>query len=92
MPLPEGVGPGRGGGIPRSLPIKGPPNSSINLPGVNGGIKQIRYYDNNGNPLKDIDFGHDHGAGTPHVHDWQNPAQGSPIRGPGRPAEPGECK
>ncbi|WP_283140425.1 RHS repeat-associated core domain-containing protein, partial [Neisseria sp. HMSC078C12] len=34
---------------------------------------QIRSYDARGNPLKDIDFGHNHGFGDPHAHDWRYP-------------------
>lgn len=32
------------------------------------------------------------GQGTPHVHDWDRDANGNPVRGPGRPPEPGEIE
>lgn len=67
-------------------PGKGPPNGTLELEDeVKGGKRQKRYYDENGNPVKDIDYNHDHGQGVPHVHDW------TPDRGPGRKPEPGEC-
>jgi uncharacterized protein RhaS with RHS repeats len=51
-----------------------------------GEIIQIRTYDSDGNPVKDIDFGHDHGMGDPHAHDWNKPEEGAPNkkRGEGR--------
>ena len=47
---------------------------------------QIRSYDARGNPLKDIDFGHNHGFGDPHAHDWRYPSDKAPnkVRGEGR--------
>ncbi len=38
-----------------------------------GDIIQIRTNDAIANPLTDIDFGHDHGFGESHVHDWYFP-------------------
>lgn len=77
--------------LSKSLPIKGPPNGSEVLPDNNGGKKQERFYDGNGNPIKAIDWSHDHGAGRPHIHDWiPRPGQ-PPKRGPGRPPGQGEC-
>ena len=57
-----------------------------------GELQQKRFFDENGQPEKDIDFGHDHGAGDPHAHDWtrQSPQQPNPSRQPGRPLAPGE--
>ena len=47
---------------------------------------QIRSYDAKGNPVKDIDFGHNHGFGDPHAHDWKYPSDKAPnkVRGEGR--------
>nr|WP_282555402.1 S-type pyocin domain-containing protein [Providencia stuartii] len=55
-------------------------------------LQQVRKYDSEGKPVKDIDYGHDHGAGDPHVHDWEYPSEFSPnkIRSNGRPLQPGE--
>ena len=51
-----------------------------------GELIQIRTYDAEGNPVKDIDFGHDHGSGDPHAHDWGYPSEFAPhkTRGEGR--------
>lgn len=73
-------------------PLNGPPNGSISIPDNNGGKQQERCYDDKGNPMKDIDWGHDHGAGRPHVHDWTPGPDNSWQRGPGRPPNPGEIK
>ena len=55
-------------------------------------IQQIRYYDSKGKPKADVDMGHDHGAGDPHIHDWRypSPEAPNPIRQPGRPPVPGD--
>lgn len=45
-----------------------------------GDIIQIRKYDGNGNPVLDIDFGHDHGSGDPHAHDWDYPSDKAPNK------------
>lgn len=42
--------------------------------------KQDRLYGPDGTPVVDIDYGHDHGQGSPHSHNWDNG-----IRGPGVP-------
>jgi RHS repeat-associated protein len=77
----------------RNLPLTGPPNGSDVIDNGNG-KGQIRDYAPDGYPLKDIDFGHDHGAGDPHVHDWTRPPDGSPPthddRQRGRPLEDGD--
>jgi RHS repeat-associated protein len=75
---------------PRGLdrtPAKGKPNSWAHFPSADGGSTD-RYYGPDGKAVKDIDRGHDHGAGDPHVHDWDwsNPKP----RAPGRPPRPGE--
>ncbi|MGG4610348.1 S-type pyocin domain-containing protein [Providencia sp. Me31A] len=53
---------------------------------------QVRKYDSEGKPVKDIDYGHDHGAGDPHVHEWKYPSNSAPnkVRLAGRPLQPGE--
>ena len=46
-----------------------------------GEIKQIRKYDKNGQPLIDIDFGHNHnGSGDPHAHDWIYKGKNAPNK------------
>lgn len=56
------------------LPSKGgPPNQWLEN---SSGKKQWRLYDGNGNAAVDIDFGHDHGFGIPHSHNWDNGARG----------------
>jgi RHS repeat-associated protein len=47
----------------------GPKNGSTIFPNKGGGRTERRY-DNNGRAWADIDYGHDHGAGDPHVHWW----------------------
>lgn len=48
----------------------------------------MRTYGPDGRAVTDVDSGHDHGAGDPHVHDWdwdkKRPRQ------PGRAPKPGE--
>ncbi|TDV18331.1 hypothetical protein [Paraburkholderia caballeronis] len=52
------------------LPSKGgPPNQWLENP---SGKTQWRLYDGAGNAAVDIDFGHDHGFGSPHSHNWDN--------------------
>jgi RHS repeat-associated protein len=68
----------------QSLPYRGEPNSTGVLDRGNGS-GQIRDYGPDGLPLRDFDFGHDHGFGDPHVHDWPGG-----VRGNGRPLQPGE--
>jgi hypothetical protein len=59
-----------------------------------GKIQQIREYDAKGKPMKDIDFGHDHGAGDPHVHHWEykTPKSPNPTRMEATPINLGEAK
>jgi hypothetical protein len=63
------------------LPLKGTPGSTV----TRGDGKQTRTYGPDGMPVKDVDTGHDHGAGDPHAHDWTGTQ-----RGAGRPLTPGE--
>lgn len=46
-----------------------------------------RWYDSNGRAVCDIDYGHDHGAGDPHVHWWDWTPQ-VPQRGDGERIQP----
>ncbi|MBT2766953.1 RHS repeat protein [Stenotrophomonas sp. ISL-67] len=50
----------------RGLPTKGEPNSWVDHPYG----KSSRYYGEDGAPKFDVDRGHDHGQGNPHVHEW----------------------
>jgi len=68
-------------------PASGPPNSSQQFPAADGG-KTVRDYGPDGRATRDVDYGHDHGAGDPHAHDWDW-SRDRP-RGPGRPIEPGD--
>ena len=65
-------------------PNVGPPNSRH----VNPNNGQIRDYGPDGRPIRDIDFNHDHGSGSPHGHDWGEDENGNPERGPARPIRP----
>ena len=60
----------------RGNPFKGEPGTWSEHP--HG--KQDRFYGPDGTPLIDIDYGHDHGQGQPHVHPWKDG-----VRGPGYP-------
>ena len=71
--------------LPRSLPYRGEPNSTDVLDRGNES-GQIRDYGPDGLPVKDFDFGHDHGFGDPHAHDWIEGVRQSP----GRPIGPNE--
>jgi len=65
----------------------GPKNGKLTkLDPQTGKPIQIRSYDAKGNPVKDIDFGHNHGFGDPHAHDWKYPSDKAPnkVRGEGR--------
>jgi RHS repeat-associated protein len=68
----------------RGLPYRGEPSSTDVLDRGNG-TGQIRDYGPDGLPEKDFDFGHDHGFGDPHAHDWIDG-----VRQPGRPIGPNE--
>lgn len=75
-PAPEG----------RGLPSKGEKNTWV------VGPRNDRRYGPNGQPLKDVDWAHDHGKGRPHVHDWidgertigRPPTDDELFSGPGR--------
>jgi hypothetical protein len=72
----------------RSLPASGGPGAVVELRDSNGQLIQKRFYGADGRALKNIDYGHDHGAGIPHVHDWDWTL--SPPRGIGRPPKAGD--
>ena len=42
--------------------------------------RQIRTYDESGNPIKDIDFKDHKGLGSPHAHDWNNKGAKAPNK------------
>lgn len=64
-PAPEG----------RGLPKQGRPGTWV------VGPRGDRLYGPDGKPIKDVDWGHDHGQGQPHTHEWIDG-----VRQPGRPA------
>jgi RHS repeat-associated protein len=74
-------------GLAPRTPARGAPNSVQEFPNSSG--KTVRHYGPDGNAEKDIDYGHDHGAGDPHVHDWDWSKPGD-ERGKGRAPEAGE--
>ena len=65
-------------------PNSGTPGDWVTNPG-NG---QERLFGNDGKPAVDIDWHPDHGAGTPHGHNWDRDSDGRPVRGPGVPLSP----
>ncbi len=80
--LPEGVPETDAEGRPvepapeaRGLPAQGRPGTWV------VGPRGDRLYGPDGNPIKDVDWGHDHGQGQPHTHEWIDGE-----RQPGRPA------
>jgi hypothetical protein len=82
---PIGFKSGRGAPVGALTPSAGP---------VGGGTwsspTQYRLFGSDGRAAVDFDWGHNHGAGDPHAHDWnwRNP-RGS-ERLPGRPIKPNE--
>jgi hypothetical protein len=80
----------RGGRPGSGLPGKGgPPGDHLVHEKPSGG-GTIRIYDENGNARTDYDFGHDHGIGDPHAHDFEIGPNGKPLRGRGRQIRPGD--
>ncbi|MDB6183172.1 hypothetical protein [Paracoccus fistulariae] len=59
----------------RGLPKQGRPGTWV------VGPRGDRLYGPDGKPIKDVDWGHDHGQGQPHTHEWIDG-----VRQPGRPA------
>ena len=73
---------------PGRTPAQGlPPDTPVVIPDGKGG-STTRIPDSDGKAVKDIDRGHDHGAGDPHAHDWDWTKK--PPRQPGRPLTPEE--
>ena len=69
------------------MPARGDPDST-QVVDRGHGEGTIRDYGPDGKAAKDFDFGHNHGAGDPHVHDWD--WSKAVPRQPGRPLMPGE--
>jgi RHS repeat-associated protein len=65
------------------------PDTTVTIPGTKPGDGTDRSYGPDGRAVKDIDKGHDHGAGDPHAHDWD--WSKNPPRQPGRPLTPDEA-
>jgi hypothetical protein len=59
----------------------------VTIPDGKGGSTE-RTTGSDGKAVKDIDRGHDHGAGDPHAHDWDWTKK--PPRQAGRPLTPEE--
>lgn len=79
--------------LPGDRGTLGPPNGSL-IRYNNKEMCQIRYYDSEGKPIKDIDYGHDHNqAGNPHAHDWgyKAPKAHNKSRFEARPLTDEEC-
>jgi RHS repeat-associated protein len=65
------------------------PDTTVTIPGNKPGESTERTYGPDGRAVKDVDRGHDHGAGDPHAHDWD--WSKTPARQPGRPLTPDEA-
>jgi RHS repeat-associated protein len=65
------------------------PNSTVTIPQPDGSTT-TRTYGPDGKAVKDVDTHPDHGAGSPHAHDWDWGKK--PPRQPGRPLTPEEQK
>jgi len=57
-------------------PVTGVPDSKVEFPNAKGGGKTVRVYGPDGRAAKDVDYGHNHGAGDPHAHDWDGSSRG----------------
>jgi hypothetical protein len=84
-----------------SNPLQGEPGTCSECNNSKGKKKQRRHYGEDGYPDKDEDYDHAHGkgknnSGSPHVHDWDRPEDGSPPtnenRGTARKPEEGEIE
>lgn len=82
-----GKTPGTSGRV-NSPPQGQKPGTKVTIPGKKPGESTERTYGPDGRAAKDIDRGHDHGAGDPHAHDWD--WSKNPPRQPGRPLTPQE--
>lgn len=72
----NGQCPAEGDSDQRGNPFNGEPGKWVEHPYG----KQDRLYGVDGTPDVDIDYGHDHGQGSPHSHNWNDG-----VRGPGVP-------
>jgi len=77
-------------GLQQRTPANGAPNSWQRFPDGRGGWTD-RHYGPDGRADKDVDHGHDHGAGDPHVHEWDWGKPGN-ERGEARPPKAGEVE
>jgi RHS repeat-associated protein len=77
-PLYATLGSLKTGGSKNTPARGGPKNTSVKFPNEGGGYTE-RWFDQDGDAWVDIDYGHDHGAGDPHVHwwDWDKPLDGA---------------
>lgn len=78
-----------------SNPLSGVPGSEVSCNNKKGNPKQTRRYGSDGFPDTDTDWDHPHGGlGSPHVHDWGRPSDGSKPtnadRGEGRAPQSGD--
>ena len=55
---------------PNSLPTTGEPNSKNILNNPDGTKKQERWYDSDGNAIRDRDYNHSGNMKFPHDHEW----------------------
>jgi RHS repeat-associated protein len=83
-----------GGAPPRvvdKVPFQGEPGETYRQEYPDGSPKQDRTFGEDGYPSRDIDYGHDHGQGDPHEHEWGRPEDGGPPthrdRGTGKPLD-----
>jgi RHS repeat-associated protein len=74
---------------PVRTPARNRPPNSIDIIDYGDGNVTIRTFGPDGSAVRDVDFGHDHGSGDPHVHPWDWGK--TPPRLPGRPPLPGEA-
>lgn len=77
-----------------ALPDEGPANGKLErYDPQTGALLQEKWYDEEGIVFKEKNYGHDHGAGDPHIHDWTypSPQAPNPVRDPkGRAPREGE--
>jgi RHS repeat-associated protein len=75
-------------GLQDRTPAKGQPNTTQEF--NQGKNTTYRDYGADGKATRDTDYGHDHGQGDPHVHDWDWSKPRGQERGKGRPPLPDE--
>ena len=88
VPDPTKAAPGDATSTPNKNPYTGAPGAPSTTYNPDGTPKQVRTYGEDGYPATDTDYNHDHGQGTPHIHDWGRPSGGGKPtkadRGPGK--------